>query len=822
MKLILQSLRLKQQRIITRPVSWRPDLKVWRHWLKPGISWVRLVSGKVSRSRIIQLAQFAKACVSIGKSQGRKGLVMYLKVCNVCLMQALPGGLLSFHSRKIGKVAVARSRDGLPRIMPEFVRKQIRLGNKETIQLWLTFFGMYRVIPCKGRPNFSTILGPGRTLGPSFLAEWKAFIRGPFLKGIQLHTGENVKGMGTSLLARPEPFVISSVSADRFEDPAISQMVAKLKAAKKRVPAWLQGTPTSYAHRFSSAYLWSNTPSREGFASIKKNLLLNYLELVPGGAGTTQSLYTKLLDTAGYVQQARSVDRSQVANAHGYGKNICGRLALLEEAAGKIRVVALADPWTQWALHPLHEWLFKILKEIPQDGTFDQLRPVERLLKRVDGQTPLYSYDLSSATDRIPIKIQELLLAEVFGEDFAQAWSELLVGRPYVIPLRVAREQNVGTRFLRYAVGQPMGAYSSWGMLALTHHAMVQLSAMRAGYKGWFDLYSVLGDDIIIADDMVAKKYRALCRYLSVEIGLAKSLVSRKKTCEFAKRLFVEGSDLSGLPVKFWAAAQSQSGVACALAAWVSKGTLSNFVRALGAGFRSASKVSSARWGKLPQRVRALCVSLTNPVMGARFAFSTWPEWLWSESADISRPMEGTKLADLGPFCTSVQSVLVDPAMESLEGLQEDLFFKEKIEDPVTRVTDAAANKAMVSATNSLELASKGLRHLQGLKIKLSLVQISAIISQIWRSVDKAGLVPLPSTKATVRPELDPLAIRVSSVYAHWERLRKRLHSLDTSLDASMREFTLKQAKPYIDPKAPPQMSITPPENDSNDEEGWI
>jgi hypothetical protein len=135
--------------------------------------------------------------------------------------------------------------------------------------------------------------------------------------------------------------------------------------------------------------------------------------------------------------------------------------------------------------------------------------------------------------------------------------------------------------------------------------------------------------------------------------------------------------------------------------------------------------------------------------------------------------MDEASLTQLTPFCTAVQSTLVDPAIASLEEYQEDLFFSEKIEDPVTRLTDSAANKAIVSATNSLELHSKSLRHLQALNIKLNLVQVSAIISQIWRSVDKAGLVPLTSMRATVRPELDPFALRVSSVYKYWSSLRK-------------------------------------------------
>jgi hypothetical protein len=49
------------------------------------------------------------------------------------------------------------------------------------------------------------------------------------------------------------------------------------------------------------------------------------------------------------------------------------------EAAGKIRVIAIVDPITQWVLKPLHDWLFSILANIPQDGTFNQDLPIGRL-----------------------------------------------------------------------------------------------------------------------------------------------------------------------------------------------------------------------------------------------------------------------------------------------------------------------------------------------------------------------------------------------------------------------------------------------------------
>jgi len=54
------------------------------------------------------------------------------------------------------------------------------------------------------------------------------------------------------------------------------------------------------------------------------------------------------------------------------------------------------------------------------------------------------------------------------------------VGREY---RAVSKEYNLNTR-LKYSVGQPMGALSSFAMLGLTHHVIVQIAARRAGIRG--------------------------------------------------------------------------------------------------------------------------------------------------------------------------------------------------------------------------------------------------------------------------------------------------------------------------------------------------
>lgn len=218
-----------------------------------------------------------------------------------------------------------------------------------------------------------------------------------------------------------------------------------------------------------------------------------------------------------------------------FGKRlIIGKLNEVLPGAGKVRIVACTDWWTQYTLKPLHDAIFRVLRTLPTDGTFNQTAPLLRLCEINRINQSLFSYDLSAATDRLPIDIQYDILSELIP--WANHWKNLLVKR------RWWYKGNA----LKYAVGQPMGAYSSWAMLALTHHCVVQIAASRVGYSSFSD-YAVLGDDIVIGDASVAKAYLALMQeHLGVSINLSKSLVS-SDTCEFAKRLIHRRLDISPL-----------------------------------------------------------------------------------------------------------------------------------------------------------------------------------------------------------------------------------------------------------------------------------
>jgi len=166
---------------------------------------------------------------------------------------------------------------------------------------------------------------------------------------------------------------------------------------------------------------------------------------------------------------------------------ILGKLSFLLEPAGKVRVVAILDGWTQMILSGLHETISSILKNIPQDGTFDQGKPIDLLSKQ---ESLVYSFDLSSATDRLPIDLQVQVIglfaqlltgnnipAKVWAE-IGSAWKTVLVERSYQCKSAIFSLD----RSIRYAVGQPMGCLSSFNMLALTHHFIVQVAAFNCGH----------------------------------------------------------------------------------------------------------------------------------------------------------------------------------------------------------------------------------------------------------------------------------------------------------------------------------------------------
>lgn len=215
------------------------------------------------------------------------------------------------------------------------------------------------------------------------------------------------------------------------------------------------------------------------------------------------------------------------------------KLSIKDDREAKSRVFAILDYWSQSALRTLHKACFQVLKRLPGDCTFDQGRLLQTFANDLNGHH-FHSIDLSAATDRFPVEIQLRLLRLLTSQEVAESWRYIMTGEGFSY-----RKDTV-----HYRTGQPMGAYSSWAIFTLSHHMIVFIAALRAGLtqRQAKRCYMILGDDIVIHHDEVARNYKEILRNLGVSTSEQKTHQS-KDTFEFAKRWYCQGIEVSPWPI---------------------------------------------------------------------------------------------------------------------------------------------------------------------------------------------------------------------------------------------------------------------------------
>lgn len=210
------------------------------------------------------------------------------------------------------------------------------------------------------------------------------------------------------------------------------------------------------------------------------------------------------------------------------------RISWFPDKENKVRVVAILDYFSQTALRALHDYLFRVLRKIPQDYTFNQ----GGALARAKEWDFYYSIDLTAATDRFPISLEADLLKALLPEVYVNSWVHIMVGIPF----------EFQGRNVNYAVGNPMGAYSSWNSFALAHHYVMYWCCRELRMDWATSKYCILGDDVLIGDHRLAHKYKEVILLLGVEFSDIKTHES-SKLFEFAKRLVYNGSEITPFPV---------------------------------------------------------------------------------------------------------------------------------------------------------------------------------------------------------------------------------------------------------------------------------
>jgi len=521
--------------------------------IKPLISLARLNGNKINKSTIKVIVKYLRDCSRLVENSNLKSLVIYLKVSSIILQKRLGGDYLKDLTPLGCRIKHSK---GIPSLIPRMHRKRIAAGDLNIIRLWLTLFAIYRVIEVRPKISLDSITKPGKDF--VIQVDFIEFFWNNILK-------EFGKNFWPSFSLVWKPF-----SLHKSSPCAISTQIGESweKDKKTKKFSWrpnYKAMATSLPSMVSTIVAWRAHPDllkilKSWMALSSSTWNYSRLEYWISAFWSGSSPYSEFC----YLTNGIWIYSNNFLLKVAEQKAILGKLGYKLEAAGKLRVFAMVDPITQWVLKPLHDWIFSVLKLIPMDGTHDQLKPINRLY-RENKFKGLYSFDLSSATDRLPVSIQELLLIPLLGVEGAELWRKLLVDRFYYHPVKYWKHGSLQTvmvcckpllKKVKYQVGQPMGALSSWALLAITHHFLIQYSAYRAGIisrsNPWlFTCYAILGDDVVIGNRKVALFYRRLCRQIGLGISLPKSISSHKGTAlEFAKQTFYKGNNVTPITLK--------------------------------------------------------------------------------------------------------------------------------------------------------------------------------------------------------------------------------------------------------------------------------
>lgn len=198
---------------------------------------------------------------------------------------------------------------------------------------------------------------------------------------------------------------------------------------------------------------------------------------------------------------------------------LVGRIHMTHEPGLKTRYFAAPNLVVQRALEPLQRKLLTLLAELPWDCTHDQRKADKAIATALQHERLVYSLDLSKATDAFPWDMQRLCLRAIAGNSEFRAAVDLM-------ELAVSQcgwDLEEKDSWIMFKTGQPLGLGPSFPTFALAHGVLLYI---LNGYK-WNEAFYVLGDDVVIFHDELARRYREVLKSWNVDISETKSFTSR-------------------------------------------------------------------------------------------------------------------------------------------------------------------------------------------------------------------------------------------------------------------------------------------------------
>jgi len=204
---------------------------------------------------------------------------------------------------------------------------------------------------------------------------------------------------------------------------------------------------------------------------------------------------------------------------------IAGEVHYLQEPGYKLRSIASPYRLFQVASEPLKVDLKRLIASLPWDCTHNQGRAFEPVQEALRSKRTVHSVDLSNATDYFPLELQETVLSTVYGSD--SPWIKL-----FRDVSRSSWLSEIG--MIKWTQGQPLGFGPSFFLFTLSHGIL--LHALN-GHR-WNHDFFVVGDDVIILNDTLYRKYIRILDLLGCPYSPDKS-ISSCELAEFAGKLIL-------------------------------------------------------------------------------------------------------------------------------------------------------------------------------------------------------------------------------------------------------------------------------------------
>jgi len=265
---------------------------------------------------------FFSYLMSLRRKHGSTYVVKYLKITQLAIQKCIAGEKIASLRELDPTLSFPRvSNSGLPMIIPLSDRRAIKNKSTTVIRFWLTLYSLYRIVNIPGALKLETITDP-------YSGSVAALGR----------VSEGLEALATKLSYRfPKTIVKRDSGLSLIETSSPSSIVSWVN---------LFHAPLQLA--------------RAGLGQVA----LDYMNEM--GYSKLLQYWVTIFKHAKIVHQ---LPHPFVKEGRG---NHIGQLSTKKEPAGKIRVFAMVDVWTQSILKPLHEALFSFLKSLPNDGTFDQ------------------------------------------------------------------------------------------------------------------------------------------------------------------------------------------------------------------------------------------------------------------------------------------------------------------------------------------------------------------------------------------------------------------------------------------------------------------